>query len=67
MLLDQLSVDIGNVGTGKIIQEGLTEDRDNQGVFAADSWVADLYSIVRFTSEEYTLLAQWIFSLNYAI
>ena len=57
MLLDQLAVDVGAVGAVQILQEGVIQDVDDQGVMSADGGIVDAHIVVWQPADRVPLLA----------
>src|SRR5208282_2832205 len=61
MFLDQLAVDIGAIGTVQVLQEGVVEYIDDQGVVAADRRIIDPYVVIREPPYGIALLVHVVF------
>src|SRR5262249_50547666 len=64
MLLDELAVHIGPVGAAEILQEGIIENRDDEGVLSADGKVVDLDVVIGLATNVYPFLPELEFPLN---
>ena len=67
MLFDELAVDIRAVGAAEVFQEGVVEDRDDEGVFATDGKVVDLDVVIGLPADGNAFLLKWEFPLNCSI
>ena len=67
MLLDQLAVDVGAIGAVQILEKGIVQDVDDEGVVAADGRIVDPNVVIRQPPDGVALLRHVVFSQHLAV
>ena len=67
MFLDQLAVDVSAIGAVQILEEGIVQNIDDQGVVTTDGWIIDAHIVIREAPDRVPLLGHIVFSQDLAI
>jgi hypothetical protein len=67
MFLDQFAVDVGAVGAVQILEKGIVQNIDDQGVVTTDGRIVDAHIIIREAPDRVPLLGHVVLSQNLAI